>query len=150
MFRGTHYLNLDVKGRLAIPAGQRTLLAEYCESRLIVTADPQRCLIVYPEPHFVEVERKLSAMPAFAEATRVLQRIIIGYAISVQPDSQGRILLAPSQRDFAGLNKQVALVGVGNRYELWDEACWREKLGEAEAFDLKSLAEDPAMAGFSL
>lgn len=150
MFRGTHYLNLDAKGRLAIPASQRALLAEYCDSRIVVTADPQRCLILYPEPHFVEVERKLSAMPTFAEATRVLQRVIVGYATSVQPDAQGRVLLAPSQRDFAGLDKQVALVGVGNRYELWDEAAWREKLREAEAFDLKSLAADPAMADFSL
>lgn len=150
MFRGTQYLNVDAKGRLAIPASQRALLADFCDSKLVVTADPQRCLIVYPEPHFVEVERKLNAMPTFADATRVLQRILIGYATSVQPDAQGRILLSPSQRDFAGLDKQVALVGVGNRYELWDEAGWREKLREAEAFDLKSLAEDPAMADFSL
>jgi len=150
LFRGTQYLNVDAKGRLAIPASQRALLADFCDSKLVVTADPQRCLIVYPEPHFVEVERKLNAMPTFADATRVLQRILIGYATSVQPDAQGRILLSPSQRDFAGLDKQVALVGVGNRYELWDEAGWREKLREAEAFDLKSLAEDPAMADFSL
>jgi MraZ protein len=150
LFRGTHYLNVDTKGRLAIPASQRTLLADFCESKLVVTADLQRCLILYPEPHFAEVERKLNAMPTFAEATRVLQRILIGYATTVQPDAQGRILLSPSQRDFAGLDKQVALVGVGNRYELWDEGAWREKLREAEAFDLKSLANDPAMAHFSL
>ncbi|MGB5831250.1 MAG: division/cell wall cluster transcriptional repressor MraZ [Thiohalocapsa sp.] len=150
MFRGTHYLNVDAKGRLAIPASQRALLADFCESKVVVTADPQRCLIVYPEPHFAEVESKLNAMPSFADATRVLQRVIIGYATSVQPDAQGRILLSPSQRDFAGLDKQVALVGVGNRYELWGEEVWREKLREAEAFDLKSLASDPAMADFSL
>jgi MraZ protein len=143
-------LNLDAKGRLAIPAGQRTVLAEYCDSKLVVTADPQRCLLVYPEPHFAEVERKLNEMSAFAKPTRVLQRILIGYATQTQPDSQGRILLSPSQRDFAGLDKQVALVGVGNRFELWDEASWREKLREAEEFDLQSLAEDPAMADFSL
>jgi MraZ protein len=150
LFRGTHYLNVDAKGRLAIPASQRTLLADFCDSKLVVTADPQRCLIVYPEPHFAEVERKLNAMPAFADATRVLQRLLIGYATSVQPDAQGRILLSPSQRDFARLDKQVALVGVGNRYELWDEGVWREKLSEAENFDLKSLANDPAMADFTL
>jgi MraZ protein len=150
LFRGTHYLNVDAKGRLAIPASQRALLADFCDSKLVITADPQRCLIVYPEPHFAEVERKLNAMPAFADATRVLQRVIIGYATPVQPDAQGRVLLAPSQRDFAGIGKQVALVGVGNRYELWDEAVWREKLREAESFDLKTLASDPAMADFSL
>jgi MraZ protein len=150
LFRGTQLLNVDAKGRLAIPASQRSLLAEYCDSKLIVTADLQRCLIVYPEPHFAEVERKLNAMPTFAEATRVLQRILIGYATAVQPDAQGRILLSPSQRDFAGIGKQVALVGVGNRYELWDQGAWQEKLREAETFDLESLANDPATADFSL
>ena len=150
MFRGTHYLNVDAKGRLAIPASQRSLLADYCDSKLVITADLQRCLLLYPEPHFAEVERKLNAMPTFADATRVLQRVIIGYATQVQPDAQGRVLLSPSQRDFARLDKRVALVGVGNRYELWDEAMWQEKLREAEAFDLKSLAADPAMADFSL
>jgi len=150
LFRGTHYLNVDAKGRLAIPASQRSLLADYCDSKLVITADLQRCLLLYPEPHFAEVERKLNAMPTFADATRVLQRVIIGYATQVQPDAQGRVLLSPSQRDFARLDKRVALVGVGNRYELWDEAMWQEKLREAEAFDLKSLAADPAMADFSL
>lgn len=150
VFRGTHFLNLDSKGRIAIPAVQRGLLSEYCDAQLVVTADPQRCLILYPEPHFAEVERRLNAMPAFNQTARQLQRILIGYANSVSFDAQGRILLGAAQREFANLTKEVALVGVGNRFELWSAEVWQQTLQEAEAIDLERLAEDPSMADFSL
>jgi MraZ protein len=150
LFRGTHFLNLDTKGRLAIPASQRALLAEYCDSRIIVTADPQRCLIVYPEPHFEAVEKKLNEKPTMSKTVRALARVIVGYATSATMDAQGRILISPAQREFAGLTKEVALVGVGNRYELWDEKVWQQTLKEAEEIDLDALAADPQMADFSL
>jgi MraZ protein len=65
-------------------------------------------------------------------------------------DGQGRVLLSQAQREFAGLSKEVALVGVGNRYELWDGAAWKATLLEAEAIDMEALAQDPALADFSL
>lgn len=149
MFRGTHLLNLDAKGRLAIPARQRERLARICDSRLVITAHPHRCLLVYPEPAFEEMERKLNAMPAHSEETEALQRLVIGYAHDVEMDAQGRVLVTPAQRKFASLDKVVALVGRVNRFELWDEAAWQKTIGEAEMVDLKRLAANPETASFS-
>ena len=148
-FRGTAFLNLDDKGRLAIPARQREVLLRGDGARLVITAHPQRCLLVYPEPTFTELEAKLIAMPAHREETAALQRLIIGHANDVEPDAQGRVPLTPAQRAYASLDKRVVLVGVGNRMELWDEAAWQQTMQIVESIDLARLAADPATAGFS-
>jgi len=146
VFTGTQVLSLDDKGRLAIPARQRERLAKVCDSRLVITADPQRCLLVYPEPTFDELARKLNALPAFAKETRALQRLLIGYANEVEMDGQGRVLLTPAQRDYARLDKRVVLVGQYNRFELWDEAAWQQTLAESEAVSLEALSGHPDTA----
>jgi MraZ protein len=149
MFRGTQFLSLDAKGRLAIPSRQRQRLADLCGAHLVITAHPQRCLLIYPEPGFAELERKLNAMPAHLEETTALQRLLIGYANDVEMDAQGRVLLTPAQREFAGLDKHVALVGMVNRFELWDEAAWQTTIKQAEDVDLAQLAKNPETASFS-
>ncbi|MBK5930906.1 division/cell wall cluster transcriptional repressor MraZ [Halochromatium salexigens] len=149
MFRGTQFLSLDAKGRLAIPSRQRERLMQLCDSHLVITAHPQRCLLIYPEPGFAELERKLNAMPAHLEETTALQRLLIGYANDVDMDAQGRVLLTPAQREFAALEKRVALVGMVNRFELWDEAAWQATIKEAEGVDLARLANNPETASFS-
>ncbi|MEA3640209.1 MAG: division/cell wall cluster transcriptional repressor MraZ [Lamprobacter sp.] len=149
MFRGTQFLNLDAKGRLAIPSRQRERLAQLCDSHLVITAHPQRCLLVYPEPGFADLERKLNAMPAHLQETTALQRLLIGYANDVEMDAQGRVLLTPAQRAFAGLEKRVALVGMVNRFELWDESAWQTTIRNAEDIDLSRLANNPQTASFS-
>lgn len=151
MFRGVSYLNLDAKGRLAIPARQRERLARQCDSRLVITADPQHCLLVYPETTWVEIERKLMGLPSFDPQSRAMQRLLIGYANDVEIDSQGRVLLTSEQREYANLDKRAALVGVGNKFELWDEAIWRQTLIDAEAsFDMASLAANPELGSLSI
>lgn len=148
-FRGTAYLNLDDKGRLAIPARQREILSRGDCSRLVITAHPHPCLLIYPEPTFAEVEAKLVAMPAHREETALLQHLIIGYANDCEPDAQGRVPLTPPQREFAGLDKRVVLVGAGNRMEVWDEAAWQQRMQVVRSLDLTKLAADPATASFS-
>jgi MraZ protein len=115
----------------------------------VITAHPQRCLLIYPEPGFAELERKLNAMPAHLKETTALQRLLIGYANDVDMDAQGRVLLTPAQREFAALDKRVALVGMVNRFEIWDEAAWQATIKDAEEVDLSSLAENPETATFS-
>lgn len=148
MFRGTQFLSLDAKGRLAVPSRQRERLERLCDSRLVITAHPQRCLLIYPEPEFVELERRLNEMPAHMPNVAPLQRLVIGYANEVEPDAQGRVLLTPAQRRFATLDKRVALVGMVNRFELWDEDAWNATIAEAEAVDLQGLAANPDTASF--
>jgi MraZ protein len=151
LFRGVTFLNLDAKGRLAVPARHRDRLAELSDSRLVVTADPQRCLLVYPQTTWSDIERKLVGLPSFDAQSRALVRLLLGHANEVEPDTQGRIMLTPEQRDYASLDKRVALVGVGNKFELWDEEQWRQKLKDDEAhFDMNDLAANPHTATISI
>jgi len=150
VFTGAQTLNLDAKGRLAIPARQRERLAQVCDSRLVITADPQHCLLVYPEPTFAEMARSLNALPAFAPQTRALQRLLIGFANEVEMDAQGRVLLTPSQREYAQIDKRAVMVGQVNRFELWAEEAWQQTLKDSQELSLEALASNPDMAGFRL
>jgi MraZ protein len=142
VFRGVNTLTLDGKGRLAIPTRYRKRLEECCASKLVVTVDTDRCLLIYPLPEWQEIERKLVRLPSFNKAARRLQRLLIGHAAELDMDAQGRVLLPPPLRTFAGLEKQVVLIGQGNKFELWDEDHWNEQReqwledGDLEALDL--------------
>ncbi|MEE9357000.1 division/cell wall cluster transcriptional repressor MraZ [Candidatus Vondammii sp. HM_W22] len=127
MFRGANKLNLDAKGRLAMPMRYRERLRECCASRLIITIDQDRCLLLYPLPDWQEIERKLMKLPSLNKAARNLQRLLVGHAADVDMDGQGRLLLPSTLREFASLEKQVMLVGQGNKFELWNEDRWNEQ-----------------------
>lgn len=130
MFRGVNALNLDTKGRMAMPARYRESLQSQCDGQLIVTVDRDRCLLVYPQPEWEQIERKLSSLPNLGGQTRRLQRLLIGYASECGMDGNGRILLPPPLREFAALEKRVMLIGQGNKFELWDEHTWNERCEE--------------------
>lgn len=127
MFRGVNPLNLDAKGRLAMPVKYRDRLRDSCGGQLVLTVDKDRCLLLYPLPEWEEIERKLVKLPSFNERSRRLQRLLIGHATEVELDGSGRILLPPPLREFAELDKRVVLTGQGNRFELWNEATWEEQ-----------------------
>ena len=126
MLRGVNRISLDAKGRLAVPTRYRERLRESCASKLVVTVDPDRCLLIYPMPEWQEIERKLTRLPSFDPTARRLQRLLVGHATEVEMDAQGRVLMPPPLREFAGLDKLVVLIGQGNKFELWDEARWNE------------------------
>ncbi|MCB1867362.1 MAG: division/cell wall cluster transcriptional repressor MraZ [Gammaproteobacteria bacterium] len=127
MFRGINRINLDAKGRLAIPTRYRERLQEYCASELVVTVDPDRCLLIYPLPDWNEIEQRLMKLPTFDESARILQRLLVGHATEVEMDGQGRVLLPTPLREFARLEKQTVMIGQGARFELWDEVRWTAK-----------------------
>jgi len=126
LFRGITGLNLDTKGRLAIPTRYRDRLEQSCGSQLVVTADKDRCLLIYPTNEWVEVERAIRRLPSITEPGRSLQRLYIGHAQDAKMDGQGRILIPPELREFASLDKKVVLVGQANKFELWDETRWNK------------------------
>lgn len=130
MFRGITNLNLDAKGRMAIPARYREFLQASCGSELVITVDRARCLLLYPAPEWTRIEQQLRSLPNVDSNTRNLQRLYIGHAQEVEMDAQGRILLSPELRSFAGLDRRVALVGQGNKFEVWDEETWTRKRDE--------------------
>lgn len=124
MFRGVSQLNLDAKGRLAMPARYRDELVASCDGQLVVTVHPDRCLLVYPRPEWERVEQNLMSRPNLKPAVVRLQRLLVGHASDCDLDGSGRLLLPPPLRRFASLDKQVVLLGQGKKFEVWDQATW--------------------------
>ena len=131
MFRGLHTINLDAKGRLAIPTKYRETLAELCGARLVATIDTEeRCLLIYPVNEWEEIQAKIEALPSFNPAARRIQRLLIGHATDLELDGSGRILLPQPLREYAGLEKESVLIGQGKKLELWSKGIWEGRRDE--------------------
>ena len=125
MFRGINAVNVDAKGRIAVPARYRDDLISDADGRLIVTIDSEeRCLLLYPLPIWEEIEKRIEELPSFNQAIRRIQRLLIGHATELAMDSSGRILLPPLLREYASLDGQIILVGQGKKFELWNREVW--------------------------
>ena len=148
MFRGVTALTIDNKGRLAMPARYRDVLQVSASGKLVVTADSPSCLLVYPAPDWEPIQQRLMSLSSFNPRTRDLQRLLVGNASDVEIDSAGRILLPAPLRKFAGLEKDVALVGQGAKFELWDEAKWAAQMDQSIALNENGIP--PELEGFSL
>ena len=112
-------LTLDGKGRLTVPARWRDLLMSAVGGQLMVSKSHVRCLSLFPRPVWDQFETRLNALPASADG---LRRLYIGSATEVAIDSASRVLLPPELRAWAGLEREVIFMGLGNRFELWDRA----------------------------
>ncbi|MEA1063580.1 division/cell wall cluster transcriptional repressor MraZ [Erwinia sp. HR93] len=131
MFRGATLVNLDGKGRLAVPTRYREKLVEAASGQMVCTIDIHHpCLLLYPLPEWEIIEHKLSRLSSMNPAERRVQRLLLGHASECQMDSAGRLLLAPVLRQHAGLTKEVMLVGQFNKFELWDETTWHQQVTE--------------------
>lgn len=142
MFRGISKISIDSKGRFAVPAKYRDTLDDMCASQLVVTVDPDQCLLLYPKPRWEAIETGLMARGNLSKEIRRLQRLIVGYATDCDMSGQGKVLLSQPLREFAGLEKAAVLVGQGERFEIWDEARWQRMSNDwvreeqaKEAFD---------------
>jgi MraZ protein len=146
VFRGLNPINLDDKGRMAIPTRYRAELSDCCELQLILTVGLDKCLLLYPLPEWEEIERKLVKLPALNKTSKRLQRLLIGHATECEMDAQGRFLVSEPLRKYAGLEKRVILIGQGNKFEIWDEELWNhsrdEWLEEEGLEDLSSLSPE--------
>lgn len=126
MFRGINAIQLDEKGRMAIPARFRERLQAQ-GAHVVVTIDTEtRCLLLYPLVDWEQIEQKISGLPSFNPVSRRIQRLLIGHATEVELDGQSRILLPQPLREYAGLQKSIVLVGQGKKFEIWDEVFWNE------------------------
>ena len=148
MFRGVAQLNLDSKGRLAVPARFRDALTARCSGHLVVTADSDRCLLIYPLPDWEPIEQKLMALSSFNAQIRELQRRLVGYAEDVVMNATGRILVPPALRNYAQLEKAAVLVGQGHKFELWSKDGWDARMEKGGDFGPGGLP--PELEGFSL
>lgn len=124
---------------MAIPTRIREELVEQCGGRLVVTAHTQdRCLLVYPEPEWLELLPQIEALPSFNKVSQRTKRILIGYATPLEIDASGRVLVPPTLREYANLDKKMMLVGQGKKLELWSEESWLALLNEPSDDEIPS------------
>ena len=135
MFFGETAINLDAKGRLAVPMRYRDDIAEQCGNRMVLTysAFDSGSLWLQSEKTWERVRDDVMALPSFNSRHRSLQRRLVGSATAVEPDGSSRILLPPSLRQVAGLEKRVVMLGMGNRFEIWNENTLNSKRAEEDS-----------------
>ncbi len=128
MFLGTHAPRLDDKGRLILPARFRSELAD----GLVVTRGQERCLYVFAMAEFVRIADQMRTAPVTSKGVRDYLRVFLSGASDEVPDKQGRVTLPPMLREYAGLNRDLAVIGAGSRIEIWDAAAWSSYLAATE------------------
>ncbi|MBM7515334.1 MraZ protein [Nocardioides nitrophenolicus] len=130
LFMGTYTPKLDDKGRLFLPAKFRDRLAE----GLVVTQGQDKCLVVWPTDVFAEEAERQAARPMTNRAARRYARVLFAGGDESTPDKQGRIGIPAHLREYAGLERDVVVIGVRDRLEIWNPTAWRE-------FQLEALEE---------
>jgi MraZ protein len=132
VFRGVQHINMDAKGRLAMPSRQREPLHAQCDGNIVVTIDTRSpCLVIYPLPEWERIEEQIQSLPALKPAVKRFQRLMLGYATDLELDGNGRLLLPQPLREYAQLEKKLVLLGQGNKLELWSESLWVSERDQA-------------------
>lgn len=128
-YRGSTNLMLDAKGRMTFPSRYRDGLRKHCDGHLVITLDinGEPCLRIYPLPEWEIISQEIMAPGSSAPELRLIQERFVGQAEDCELDANGRILLPQMLRARVGLDKRLVLVGLGNRFELWDETIWEER-----------------------
>ena len=142
MFMGEYNHTVDSKGRLIVPSKFREQLGD----EFVVTKGLDNCLFVYENSEWAKLEEKLRTLPLTNTAARKFSRFLLAGATTCEVDKQGRVLIPSVLREFAGLNKEVVLVGVLNRIEIWSRERWQEN----EYDDMDEIAEHMAALGLGI
>jgi len=129
MFQGAAALSLDAKGRLTLPSRHRdVLLHDAAPVKLVLTAHPDGCLLLYPADAWAPIRERVMAFPALDPRFSVWKRLLVGFAEEVDIDAAWRVLVSPELRRFGGLEKLVMLVGQGSHFEIWNHDTWEKQL----------------------
>ena len=145
MFMGEYNHTIDAKGRLIIPAKFREVLGD----EFVVTKGMDGCLFVFDNPEWQVFADKLRGLPMIDKEARQFTRFFLAGAAACEVDKQGRILLPQVLREFAGLEKDVVLVGVASRIEIWSKEHWDEAMNTYDG-DMDEVAENMESLGFSI
>jgi MraZ protein len=139
VFQGASALALDAKGRISVPVRHRDVLMALAQGQLTITKHPDGCLLVFPRPAWEVFRDRLMQLPMSAEGWR---RIFLGNAMDVEIDGSSRVLISPELRAAAGLTKDVMLLGMGQRLELWDATRYAEHEAKVMAQGLPDALKD--------
>ena len=126
MFYGEHDHTIDRKGRLIIPSRFREVMKEHYTERFVVTRGLDRCLFLFPEDEWRTQEGKFRALSFTKQEARRFNRFYFSGAAELTCDRQGRILVPGYLKEYAGIKRDVVLVGVSNRVEIWDKEEWKK------------------------
>lgn len=135
MFRGRFEHTIDEKGRVNVPARFRETLQAFNDDRVIITnflVASVRCLDVYPNAAWLQLEERLRAKPQFDQRVMRFQNFYVASAHECVLDKQGRILLPPTLREYAGLTRDVVFTSALEKFRIWDREQWKRVFGEAE------------------
>ena len=148
VFQGANQINLDAKGRMAVPTRAREPLTQGGTVKLVLTAHPDSCLLLYPAPAWEPIRAQVMSFPSLDRQASLWKRLLVGFAQEVEPDAAGRLLIPPELRDFAKIDRQVMFVGQGSHFEIWDLESWNAHLESLRSGGSPSLP--PGMENFSL
>ena len=137
MFMGEYSHNIDAKGRMIVPSKFREQLGD----EFVVTKGLDGCLFVYPNEEWQNIEEKFRNVPLTSKDARKFSRFFFAGATTCEVDKQGRILLPAALREFAGLEKDVVLVGVGSRVEIWSKDKWENMNSDTDMDEITSAME---------
>lgn len=143
MYMGEYSHSIDTKGRLIIPSKFRETLGE----EFVVTKGLDGCLFVFDKTEWSAFEQKLKSLPITNKEARQFVRFFLAGAAAMEVDKQGRILLPGVLREFADITKDVTLIGVGSRIEIWSRERWD---GTSDYEDMEEIAEHMAELGLSI
>ncbi|WP_028307459.1 division/cell wall cluster transcriptional repressor MraZ [Desulfitibacter alkalitolerans] len=136
MFMGEYQHSLDPKGRLIVPSKFRDGLGQ----NFVITKGLDNCLFVYPMEEWLVIEKKLKNLPFTKADARAFVRFFFSGANECELDKQGRILLPSNLREYAKLDKDVVIIGVSSRIEIWSKEVW-ESYSQNEEMDYEGIAE---------
>jgi len=148
VFQGANRINLDAKGSMAVPTRAREPLTQGGTVKLVLTAHPEGCLLLYPVPAWEPIRAKVMSFPSLDRQASRWKRLLVGFAQEVEPDSAGRLLIPPELRDFAKITRPVMFVGQGSHFEIWDLEQWNAQLEILRSGGSPTLP--PGMENFSL
>jgi len=132
MFKGKYVYKIDSKGRINLPKAFRDVLQRNYDDRIVIT-NFDFCLVGYPLAEWELLQEKVKLLPDFQEKILSFMRFFYSGATECQLDKQGRILLPSALRQYAGLDKEVVIIGVSNRIEIWDKERWQDFLTESKS-----------------
>ena len=135
MFQGETAITIDDKGRMSIPTALRESIASVCGNRMVFTYNPfeSGCLWLYPVRDWEKVRDQVNTLSEMVAVHRNLRLKLVGAATPADVDGSGRVLIPPSQRAAAGLDKKAVLLGMGSKFELWSEAAHLRQIKQAIA-----------------